>query len=48
MERIVKNGKPLENIVISGISGRFPNCWNMAELSHKLYNKVFRKCLNKT
>lgn len=32
--------EPGEEIVISGISGRFPNSMNMAEFSHNLYNKV--------
>lgn len=34
--------KPLceDEIVISGISGRFPNSDNMREFSTKLYNKV--------
>lgn len=31
---------PGDVIVISGISGKFPNAENMAELSYKLYNKV--------
>lgn len=29
-----------ENIVISGISGRFPKSNNMREFAHNLYNKV--------
>lgn len=29
-----------EEIVISGVSGRFPNSDNMAEFAHNLYNKV--------
>lgn len=29
-----------DDIVISGISGRFPNSNNMREFSHKLYNKI--------
>lgn len=29
-----------DEIVISGISGRFPNSHNVAELSYKLYNKI--------
>lgn len=29
-----------EEIVISGISGKFPNSRNVAELSYNLYNKV--------
>jgi hypothetical protein len=40
MEQVYKNGKPLESIVISGVSGRFPNTDNVAEFSHNLYNKV--------
>lgn len=31
---------PGDEIVISGISGKFPNARNMAELSYNLYNKV--------
>lgn len=31
---------PDEEIVISGISGRFPNSDNMFEFEHHLYNKV--------
>ena len=27
-------------VVVSGISGRFPNARNMQEFSYKLYNKV--------
>lgn len=29
-----------ENIVVSGISGRFPKSNNMRELAHNLYNKI--------
>lgn len=29
-----------EEIVISGISGRFPNCRNMSDLAYNLYNKI--------
>lgn len=29
-----------DEIVISGVSGRFPNSDNMAEFAHNLYNKV--------
>lgn len=29
-----------EEIVISGISGRYPNSRTVAELAHKLYNKI--------
>lgn len=31
---------PGDEIVISGISGRFPNSWDIAEFSHNLYNKI--------
>lgn len=31
---------PDDEIVISGISGRFPKCDSVEELSHNLYNKV--------
>lgn len=31
---------PDDEIVISGISGKFPNSKNLAEFSHNLYNKV--------
>lgn len=29
-----------DNIVISGISGRFPHAKNVSEFSHNLYNKI--------
>lgn len=29
-----------DEIVISGISGKFPKAGNMAEFAHNLYNKV--------
>lgn len=31
---------PEEEIVISGVSGRYPNCDNVEEFRHHLYNKV--------
>lgn len=31
---------PGDEIVISGMSGRYPECDNVEELSHNLYNKV--------
>lgn len=31
---------PEDEIVISGVSGRFPNSINMHQFSHNLYNKV--------
>lgn len=31
---------PGEDIVISGISGKFPNSRNVEEFAHNLYNKV--------
>lgn len=31
---------PDDEIVISGISGRFPNSANVAEFANNLYNKV--------
>lgn len=31
---------PDDEIVISGISGKFPNAKNVAEFSNYLYNKV--------
>lgn len=31
---------PQDEIVISGIAGRFPNSNNMAVFSHNLYNKI--------
>lgn len=31
---------PEDEIVISGISGRFPNSDNMCDFSHNLYNKI--------
>jgi hypothetical protein len=33
---------PDEEIVISGIAGRFPKSANVAEFSDNLYNKVFK------
>jgi fatty acid synthase, animal type len=35
-----RNGDFLSDVVVSGISGRFPKSNNMNELSHNLYNKV--------
>ena len=29
-------------IVISGMSGKFPNCHNISEYEYNLYNKVIR------
>uniref|UniRef100_A0A1B0AA77 Fatty acid synthase n=1 Tax=Glossina pallidipes TaxID=7398 RepID=A0A1B0AA77_GLOPL len=29
-----------DEIVISGMAGKFPNCENVAELKHKLYNRI--------
>lgn len=29
-----------DDIVISGMAGRFPNCHNVAEFEYNLYNKV--------
>lgn len=29
-----------DEIVISGIAGKFPNCHNVAEYEYNLYNKV--------
>lgn len=29
-----------DEIVISGMAGKFPNCRNVEEYKHKLYNKV--------
>lgn len=37
---------PEDDIVISGISGRFPNARNMHEFEHKLYNKVWYSMRN--
>jgi len=31
---------PDDEIIISGISGRFPNSANVTELAHNLYNKI--------
>lgn len=36
---------PEEQIIISGISGRFPNSNNMFEFEHNLYNKVGCVCV---
>ncbi|CAO1403431.1 unnamed protein product [Diamesa serratosioi] len=37
---LVKALEPEEEIVITGISGRYPNSSNFAEFSHNLYNKI--------
>jgi acyl transferase domain-containing protein len=37
---------PDEEIVISGIAGRFPKSANVAEFSDNLYNKVFKTDLS--
>lgn len=31
---------PDEDIVVTGVSGKFPNSKNVEEFSHNLYNKV--------
>lgn len=31
---------PEEEIVISGVAGRYPSCDNVQEFSHHLFNKV--------
>ena len=36
-----------EEIVISGLSGRYPNSANVAEFAHNLYNKVFNYKVHK-
>lgn len=33
-----------EELVISGMSGRFPECENIDELSYNLYHKVGSMC----
>jgi len=33
-----------DDIVISGMSGKFPNCRNISEYKYKLYNKVSTNC----
>jgi acyl transferase domain-containing protein len=41
--KMFSRSKPLtveDDIIISGISGRFPNSDNMQEFSENLYNKV--------
>lgn len=35
-----------DEIVISGMAGKFPNCENVAELQYKLYNKVCMSAYN--
>lgn len=35
---------PEEEIVISGLAGRYPNSDNVDEFRHHLYNKVCAKC----
>lgn len=39
----VRAATPGDEIVICGVSGKFPNAENVAEFARKLYNKV-RKC----
>lgn len=39
----VRPATPGDEIVISGISGKFPSAKNVSEFAHKLYNKV-NKC----
>lgn len=36
---------PGDEIVVSGVSGRYPSCDNVEEFSHNLYNKVSMKFL---
>lgn len=36
----IRAATPGDEIVISGISGRFPTARNVTEFTHKLYNKV--------
>lgn len=33
-----------DEIVVTGVSGRFPNSSNVAEFSHNLYHKVSFSC----
>lgn len=40
LESRIWAASPDDDIVISGISGKFPNAKNMAEFSEKLYSKV--------
>lgn len=39
-KRVYKVPKPGEEIVISGIAGRFPDSDNMEELKNNLLNKI--------
>lgn len=34
------SASPAEDIVISGVSGKFPNSDNVEQYAHNLYNKV--------
>lgn len=36
----IRPENPDDEIVITGISGKFPKAKNLTELSHNLYNKV--------
>lgn len=36
-----------DEIVIAGMSGKFPNCDNIAQYEHNLYNKVNTSLLYK-
>lgn len=37
------SASPGEDIVITGVSGKFPNSNNVEEFAHNLYNKVVHK-----
>lgn len=37
-------GSPGDEIVVTGVSGRFPNSRNVEQFGHNLYNKV-KKCI---
>lgn len=40
MDSRIRAASPNDEIVISGISGKFPSAKNVAEFAEKLYNKV--------
>lgn len=46
MFSLVQSATPADDICVAGISGDFPNCSNVDELEHNLYNKVRIHCFN--
>ena len=42
----IRPATPGDEIVISGVSGRFPSAKNVTEFAHKLFNKVGSENVN--